>query len=50
MQRAVKPKKPKEDDLTPEEIADVKAFYKAKAEGKTKVSTLKELLKELAIA
>ena len=46
MQRAVKPKKPKEDDLTPEERADVKAFYKAKAEGKTKVSTL-ELLKEL---
>ena len=47
MQRSVKPKKPKEDDVTPEEIADVKAFYKAKAEGKTKVRTLKELLEEL---
>ncbi|GEM_PF-1986160 len=47
MQKATKPKKSKEDDLTPEEIADVKEFYKAKAEGKTKVSSLKELLKEL---
>jgi hypothetical protein len=47
MQRATKKLKVKEDDLTPEEIADIKEFYKAKAEGKTKVSTLKELLKEL---
>jgi hypothetical protein len=35
------------DDLTPEEIAAIKEFHKAKASGKTKVSTLKELLKEL---
>ncbi|MGI0045910.1 MAG: hypothetical protein ACREBB_01795 [Nitrosotalea sp.] len=47
MQRATKKPKAKEDDLTPEEIADIKEFYKAKAEGKIKVSTLKELLKEL---
>ncbi|MFZ1077154.1 MAG: hypothetical protein WAN47_06970 [Nitrosotalea sp.] len=44
MQRA---KSKKADDITPQEKADVKEFYKAKAEGKTKTSTLKELLKEL---
>jgi hypothetical protein len=46
MQRATKKAKV-EDDLTPEEIADIKEFDKAKAEGKTKTSTLKEFLKEL---
>jgi hypothetical protein len=46
MQRATKKTKV-EDDLTPEEIADVKEFYKAKAEGKTKTSSLEEFLKEL---
>ncbi|MDH2906583.1 MAG: hypothetical protein PXX83_00610 [Candidatus Nitrosotalea sp.] len=46
MQRVTKKTKVK-DDLTPEEVTDVKEFYKAKAEGKTKVSTLKELFKEL---
>jgi hypothetical protein len=35
------------DDVTPEEIADVKEFYKAKAEGKTKTSSLEDFLKEL---
>ncbi len=45
MQRATK--KSKVDDLTPEEIADVKEFYKTKAEGKTKTSSLEEFLKEL---
>ncbi len=46
MQRATKKTKV-EDDLTPEEIADVKEFYKAKAEGKTKTSSLEDFLKEL---
>jgi len=46
MQRATKKVKV-EDDLTPEEIADVKEFYKAKAKGKTKTSSLEEFLKEL---
>jgi hypothetical protein len=46
MQRATKKTKV-EDELTPEEVADVKEFYKAKAEGQTKKSSLEELLKEL---
>jgi hypothetical protein len=45
MQRAVKPKKL--DDITPEEKADVEEFYKAKAKGETKKSSLKDFLKEL---
>jgi hypothetical protein len=46
MQRAVKPKKAK-DDLTKEEIADIKQFEIDKTNGKTKRCTLEELLKEL---
>jgi hypothetical protein len=46
MQRAVKPKKMK-DDLTPEEIEDIKQFDVDKAKGKTKKYALDELLKEL---
>lgn len=46
MQRA--PKKAKvEDDITPEEIADIKEYESDKAKGKIKRSTLEELLKEL---
>ncbi|MGI0007184.1 MAG: hypothetical protein ACREAR_04220 [Nitrosotalea sp.] len=45
MQRVVKSKKV--DDVTPEEKADVEEFYKAKANGETKKSSLKEFLKEL---
>ncbi|MDE1842067.1 MAG: hypothetical protein KGH95_00280 [Thaumarchaeota archaeon] len=46
MQRATK--KPKQaDDLTPEEIADIKEYESDKAKGKVKHSTLEELLKEL---
>ncbi len=45
MQRTVKPKKI--DDITPEEKADVEEFYKAKAKGETKKSSLEEFLKEL---
>ncbi|MGB9003999.1 MAG: hypothetical protein WCC52_09365 [Nitrosotalea sp.] len=47
MQRAVKSKKV--DDVTPQEKANVEEFYKAKAEGKTKKSSLEEFLKELRI-
>jgi hypothetical protein len=46
MQRTVKSKKIG-DDITPEEKADVEEFYKAKAKGETKKSSLKEFLKEL---
>jgi hypothetical protein len=35
------------DDLTEEEVADIKQFDIDKAKGKTKVSTLEESLKEL---
>jgi len=45
MQRAAKSKKL--DDLTNDEIADIKQFDIDKAKGKTKVSTLEELIKEL---
>ncbi len=48
MQRhSSKPRPEPKDDLTPEEIADIKQFEIDKANGKTKVSTLEELLKEL---
>ncbi len=47
MQTSKKVKKVKNDDLTEEEIADIKQFDIDKANGKTKVSTLEELLKEL---
>jgi hypothetical protein len=47
MQTSKKVKTVKEDDLTEEEIADIKQFDIDKAKGKTKVSTLEELLKEL---
>ena len=46
MQRATKKTKV-EDDLTPEEIADVKQYEVDKTKGKIKRSTLEELLKEL---
>ncbi|MDE1727152.1 MAG: hypothetical protein KGH89_07830 [Thaumarchaeota archaeon] len=46
MQRATKKTKV-EDDLTPEEIADIKEYESDKAKGKIKRSTLEELLKEL---
>jgi len=46
MQRVTKKTKV-EDDLTPEEVADVKEFYNAKEKGQTKKSSLEELLKEL---
>lgn len=45
MQRAAKSKKL--DDLTNDEIVDIKQFDIDKAKGKTKVSTLEELIKEL---
>lgn len=45
MQRTAKAKKI--DDVTQEEKADVEEFYKAKAKGETKKSSLKEFLKEL---
>lgn len=45
MQSSTKAKKL--DDLTEEEIDDIKQFDIDKANGKTKVSTLEELLKEL---
>lgn len=48
MQRhSSKPKPEPKDDLTPEEIADIKEFDIAEAKGETKVYTLKELLEEL---
>jgi len=47
MQTSKKVKKVKNDDLTEEEIDDIKQFEIDKANGKTKVSTLEELLKEL---
>ncbi|MDE1765765.1 MAG: hypothetical protein KGI27_05735 [Thaumarchaeota archaeon] len=47
MQRATKKPKETVDDLTPEEIADIKEYEVDKANGKTKRSTLEELLKEL---
>jgi hypothetical protein len=40
-------KKVKNDDLTEEEIGDIKQFEIDKVNGKTKVSTLEELLKKL---
>ena len=43
MQRATK----KPEDLTVEEVSDIKQFDIDKANGKTKVSTLEELIKEL---
>lgn len=46
MQRATKKAKV-EDDITPEEIADIKEYESDKAKGKIKRSTLEELLKEL---
>lgn len=45
MQRAVKPKT--SDDLTEQEIMAIKQFDADKHKGKTKVSTLEELIKEL---
>lgn len=47
MQRAAKKPKQAVDDLTPEEIADIKEYESDKAKGKIKHSTLEELLKEL---
>lgn len=47
MQRATKKPKQEVDDLTPEEIADIKEYESDKAKGKIKRSTLEELLKEL---
>lgn len=47
MQRATKKPKQAVDDLTPEEIADIKEYESDKAKGKIKHSTLEELLKEL---
>lgn len=46
MQASKKTKKI-EDDLTDEEIADIKQYRIDKANGKTKGYTLEELLKEL---
>lgn len=46
MQASKKTKKV-EADLTDEEIADIKQYRIDKANGKTKKSTLEELLKEL---
>ncbi|MDE1827094.1 MAG: hypothetical protein KGH99_03475 [Thaumarchaeota archaeon] len=46
MQRVTK-KVNSEDDLTPEEIEDIKQYRQDKANGKTKTYTLEELLKEL---
>lgn len=46
MQRATKKAKV-EDDITPEEIADIKEYESDKSKGKIKRSTLEELLKEL---
>jgi hypothetical protein len=45
MQRAVKSKK--QDGLTEKEMSDVKQFDVDKAKGKTKVSSLEEIIKEL---
>ncbi len=47
MQRATKKPKQAVDDLTSEEIADIKEYEADKTKGKIKRSTLEELLKEL---
>lgn len=47
MQRVTKKRKQAVDDLTSEEIADVKQYEIDKTNGRIKRSTLEELLKEL---
>ena len=46
MQRAAKPKKSKTDDLSPEEIADIKEYSSGKEKPKH-FKNVKELIKDL---